>query len=100
MLKKDLIELSLLYLLNLEDLYGYEILRRVREIFPDTQESALYAQLRGLCKEGSTEQYEGTTSDGPTRKYYRITAAGRDKLSDLLTQWRKLRGAMTTLGIE
>ncbi len=100
MLKKDLIELSLLYLLNLEDLYGYEILRRVREIFPDTQESALYAQLRGLCKEGSTEQYEGATSDGPTRKYYRITAAGRDKLSDLLTQWRNLRHAMSALGVE
>ena len=100
MLKKDLIELSLLYLLNREDLYGYEILRRVREVFPDTQESALYAQLRGLCKEGSTEQYEGATSDGPTRKYYRITGSGQEKLRGLLAQWRKLRDAMTTLGIE
>ena len=99
MLKKDLIELSLLHLLMTEDLYGYEILRRVREVFPDTQESALYAQLRGLCKEGSTEQYEGSTSDGPTRKYYRITAAGRDKLTLLLAQWRNLYHAMAALGV-
>lgn len=100
MLKKDLIELSLLHLLSAEDLYGYEILRRMREVFPDTQESALYAQLRGLCKEGSTEQYEGATSDGPTRKYYRITSAGQGKLRLLLQQWKNLCNAMAALGVE
>ena len=54
MLKKDLIQLCLLHLLAGEDLYGYEILRRVHQSFPDTQESAVYALLRGLCKEGYT----------------------------------------------
>ena len=54
MLKKDLIELSLLYVLSNEDLYGYEILRRIRESFPGTQESGIYALLRGLCREGCT----------------------------------------------
>lgn len=99
MLKKELIELSLLHLLSTEDLYGYEILRRIRESFSDTQESAVYALLRGLCKEGSTEQYEGAVSDGPTRKYYRITAAGREKLTGLLAQWRNLRDMLAALGV-
>lgn len=100
MLKKDLIELSLLYVLSNEDLYGYEILRRIRESFPGTQESGVYALLRGLCREGCTEQYEGETSDGPKRKYYRITEAGNRKRENLLEEWRRLRDALAALGIE
>ena len=46
MLKKDLIELCLLHVLSVEDLYGYEILRRIHESFPGTQESGIYALLR------------------------------------------------------
>ncbi len=56
MLKKDLIELCLLHVLSVEDLYGYEILRRIHENFPGTQESGIYALLRGLCREGCTER--------------------------------------------
>lgn len=100
MLKKDLIELCLLHLLAGEDLYGYEILRRIRESFPGTQESAIYALLRGLCKEGYTVQYEGKDSDGPTRKYYRITEHGKAKRDGLLDEWRRLRNALTALGVE
>ena len=100
MLKKDLIELCLLHILFSEDLYGYEILRRVHESFPGTQESAIYALLRGLCKEGCTEQYAGKTSDGPMRKYYRITESGKAKRDDLLKEWRRLRNALSELGVE
>lgn len=100
MLKKDLIELCLLHLLSKEDLYGYEILRRIAESFPGTQESGIYALLRGLCREGCTEQYEGNTSDGPTRKYYRITSRGFQKLSALLSEWQNLRDTLTGLGIQ
>lgn len=100
MLKKDLITLCLLHILSSEDLYGYEILRRIHESFPGTQESAIYALLRGLCKEGCTEQYQGETSDGPTRKYYRITKKGEEKRDGLLQEWRRLRDALSALGVE
>lgn len=100
MLKKDLIELCLLHLLASEDLYGYALLHRIHESFPDTQDSAVYALLRGLCREGYTQSYEGMTSEGPVRKYYRITKTGREKQQDLLAQWRRLRDALTTLGVE
>ena len=100
MLKKDLIELCLLHLLSTEDLYGYEILRRIHEAFSDTQESAIYALLRGLCRAGCTESYAGSSSEGPTRKYYRITEAGKEKRDLLLDVWRKLRDTITSMGIE
>ena len=100
MLKKDLIELCLLHVLFKEDLYGYEILRRIHGSFPGTQESGIYALLRGLCKDGYTEQYEGEVSDGPVRKYYHITELGRGKHEILLDEWHRLRDALTALGVE
>ena len=51
MLKKDLLELCLLSLMAQGDQYGYELLRRLHAVFPDVQESAIYAILRGLCRE-------------------------------------------------
>ena len=100
MLKKDLIELCLLHLLLQKDLYGYELLRRIHGSFPGTQESGIYALLRGLCRDGYTEQYAGDFSDGPVRKYYRTTALGEQKHASLLSEWRRLRDALTGLGVE
>lgn len=100
MLKKELIELCLLHLLSQRDQYGYELLRRLRDAFPDTQESAVYAILRGLCREGCSEQYQGEVSGGPARKYYRLTPAGRDRLAALLAQWRALSAALAELGVK
>jgi len=100
MLKKDVLELCLLHLMAQGDQYGYELLRRLHAVFSDTQESAIYALLRGLCREGYTERYQGETSGGPARKYYRLTGAGRDRLDALLELWRGTRDALSALGIQ
>jgi len=100
MLKKDVLELCLLHLMAQGDQYGYELLRRLHAVFPDTQESAIYALLRGLCREGCTERYQGETSGGPARKYYRLTEAGQERLTALLEAWRGTRDALSALGIE
>ena len=100
MLKKDLLELCLLHLLTKGDQYGYELLRRLHDVFPETQESAIYALLRGLCREGATERYQGETSGGPARKYYRLTENGQSRYAGLLKLWRETRDALSALGIE
>ena len=99
-MKKDLLELCLLHLMAQGDQYGYELLRRLHAVFPDVQESAIYAILRGLCREGATERYQGETSGGPARKYYRLTPAGRERYATLLEIWRGTRDALAALGIE
>ena len=76
------------------------LLRRLHAVFPDTQESVIYAILRQLCREGCTERYQGETSGGPARKYYRLTGAGRERYAALLAAWRETRDALTALGIE
>lgn len=99
MLKKEVLELCLLQMLLKEDQYGYELLKRLHSAFPDTQESAIYALLRGLCREGRTESYQGRQSGGPARKYYRLTPAGQEYQKQLLAQWQSLQRAMEELGI-
>ena len=100
MLKRDLLELCLLSLMSQGDQYGYELLRRLHDVFPDVQESAIYAILRQLRREGVTERYQGETSGGPARKYYRLTQAGQDRRDALLKAWREVRDAVAALGIQ
>ena len=83
MLKKDLIELCLLHLLAQEDQYGYDLLKKLHTAFPDTQESAVYALLRGLGKSGLTSWYMAPGGGGPDRKYYKLTPAGQTRLEEL-----------------
>lgn len=99
MLKKDLIKLCMLHLLTQSDRYGYEVLSLLHSAFPDTQESAIYALLRELCRDGSTERYTGSVSGGPARKYYRMTESGRKVYVELMEQWRSLRESLAGLGI-
>lgn len=100
MLKKDLLELCLLHLLTQEDKYGYEMLSRLHDAFPDTRESVIYALLRELCKNEHTQRYQGEISEGPARKYYHLTQSGAQRYQTLLEQWRALRRALVDLGIE
>ena len=86
MLKKDLLELCLLQLLSQGDKYGYEVLTPLRAAFPDTQESAIYALLRGLGKSGLTSWYMAPGGGGPDRKYYRLTPEGRARLEEARAQ--------------
>lgn len=100
MLKKELLELCLLQLLSQGDRYGYEVLTPLRAAFPDTQESAIYALLRGLGKEKYTEWYMAPGDGGPDRKYYKLTPAGRERLELLRADWQHMRDAIASFGVE
>lgn len=91
--------MCLLQLLLQKKWYGYELLKKLHQAFPDTQESALYAILRELLKAGSIEAAGEKTDGGPPRKYYRITGNGECQLNELLSVWRKLLQELKILGI-
>ncbi len=98
-MKKGILELCILQVVSREELYGYEIMKRVTGAFPDLNESTVYAVLRRLRADGCTEYYTGGTSGGPARKYYRITEAGREHLEKMLKEWHETLSAMKMLGI-
>ena len=67
---------------------------------PGYQESAIYALLRGLGKEGLTSWYMAPGGGGPDRKYYQLTHAGRARLEELRGDWRNMRDAIVSFGVE
>ena len=99
-LKKGILELCLLQTISGEPQYGYDVIQRMRQHFPEVTESTFYAILRRLHREGAAETFQGSESNGPVRKYYRLTDQGRERLEQMAADWRSLREIMQKLGIE
>lgn len=98
-MKKGILEMCILFRLSREETYGYEIMKRIRETFPEVHEATVYAILRRLAGDGLTETYLGGASNGPARKYYRVTPAGLESLRNDLREWHALCDAVRATGI-
>ena len=98
-LKKGVLELAILYQLRDAEEYGYEIMKQVREPFPDVYEGSVYAILRRLAAEGLAESVLRPSDAGPPRKYYRLTSAGQEALTASLAEWTALRDGLSRLGL-
>ena len=90
-MRRGLLELSVLALLEGEASYGYEIVNRLAAV-PQlaSGEGTLYPLLRRLRREGLLEAFWQESASGPPRQYYRLTAAGRSTLNRMRRQWREL----------
>jgi PadR family transcriptional regulator PadR len=95
-LNGGLVALVLLSILDRseEDLYGYEIAKRLAEandgasIFRD---GTIYPVLRALAAQELLTSRIVPSYSGPARRYYRITAAGRELLQQWRAVWRGTR---------
>ncbi len=82
--------LMLLALLREQDRYGYEIIKELRERSDSTfefKEGTLYPVLHRMENAGLVKSYRHGAENGKTRKYYRITAAGEERLESEKQQW-------------
>jgi len=88
---------SLVVLLVLEqakgEMYGYEITKAMT--LDDGQglfkQGAIYPVLRSLNASGLLDSRVEASAFGPPRRYYRITAEGRQALAEWLAAWRDMR---------
>ncbi len=85
-LKKGVLGLCVLALLNRADSYAYEIASRLSDAI-DMGEGTIYPLMRRMQSEGLVETYLVESSSGPSRKYYRLTEAGRQALADQSAEW-------------
>lgn len=77
-----------------EDLYGYEIAKRLdkaRQGDPLFKEGTLYPVLRSLSANGLLSSRIVPSYSGPPRRYYRITPEGHTVLKEWLAIWRDTR---------
>lgn len=75
--KKGVLELCVLALLHRRDHYGYEI-SEVLSQHIDIADGTVYPILRKLKADGLLTTYLQEESGGPPRKYYTLTALGRE----------------------
>jgi PadR family transcriptional regulator PadR len=77
-----------------EDLYGYQIAKRLQALAdgsPPVKQGALYPVLRQLSANGLLASRIVPSYAGPPRRYYRITEAGRATLAEWRGIWRSTR---------
>ncbi|BAQ10247.1 PadR family transcriptional regulator [Sporosarcina sp. FSL W7-1349] len=87
---KGSIDLLLLSLIAQRDLYGYEIVKVLKEISDGTYEmgeGTLYAALKRLERKQWVSSYWQEGESG-RRKYYRLTDEGRTALASKQENWK------------
>lgn len=94
--KKGVLDICVLYLLQKQDRYGYDLTQQVNRHIPIT-EGALYPSLRRLVKEGYCATYLEESPSGPSRKYYHITNTGRVYLEEMLEEWEQFVASFQSL---
>ena len=90
-IKKGILDLCVLALLEKGDSYGYDLagsLARKVEVADGT----VYPILRKLASEGVVSTYLQESQNGPPRKYYHLTDAGLKKLNSERDEWIKFCG--------
>ncbi len=88
-LRKGVLELCILNAIKGTRLYGYDIVRRLREIEGLViSEGTVYPILSRLRKEGLVESSIEESEEGPPRKYYKLTEHGEKLLSQMNDYWK------------
>jgi PadR family transcriptional regulator, regulatory protein PadR len=94
--KKGVLELCVLVLLDKKDRYGYELVQKISNQI-EISEGSVYPLLRRLTKEEYFTTYLQESTEGPSRKYYKLTDKGRTYLNKLITEWNEFSNGVNQL---
>jgi len=102
LISKDLIAASatplLLAILKEKDSYGYEIIKRVKELSHNEMEwteGMLYPVLHRLEQQQLVDSYWEDSESGRRRKYYHLNEDGLNELNEQMKQWDVVSGALS-----
>jgi PadR family transcriptional regulator PadR len=87
-LKKGALELCVLALLSRQDSYAYE-LASVLAADVGMGEGTIYPLMRRLQVDGLVKTYLVESASGPSRKYYKLTPAGRTAFTAQKAEWQE-----------
>ena len=97
-LRKGLLELLLLNVIAKGESYGYEIVQELRRIDGlQVTESTAYPILERLHKDGYVAVRREPSPNGPMRRYYSLTTAGKYRLAAMNDYWDGLGRSMVRL---
>ena len=97
-LLKGVLDLAVLAVLDGEDGYGYDVVRRLRAGgLEDVGDASVYGTLRRLYAAGHLTSYVVPSVEGPHRKYYGLNASGRAQLETSAKTWSGFAETMAAL---
>ncbi len=94
------IDSIILRLVKDEDLYGYQICKKIyanSEGAYELKEATMYSSLKRLESEGCIQSYWGDETQGGRRKYYKITAKGSLSYEENKKAWEHAKNILDKL---
>ena len=91
-------ELLVLRLLSSQEMYGYELVRAIRQATNESiilAEGVVYPSLHSLESRGMLRARESKHA-GRVRVYYQTTAKGLKRLSELVGEWNRISGGVNS----
>ncbi len=85
-MKRGTLELCALSVVNRGDCYGYELVNRISKCMEIT-DGTIYPLMKRLKDSGLIDSYIVESTEGPPRKYYKITDDGKAELERLSEEW-------------
>jgi PadR family transcriptional regulator PadR len=93
-MRKGAIEYCVLALLRHDERYGFELVRELSAAELVTSEGTIYPLLSRLRKDGLVETTWRESTQGPPRRYYRLTTQGKASLEAFIDQWQQFSKAV------
>lgn len=91
------LDMLILKAVSLGPLHGYGVLLRIQQISGEElviQQGSLYPALYRLEHQGAIAGEWGESENNRKAKYYRLTAAGRDRLEAETEKWARMAGVI------
>ncbi|MFW5437652.1 PadR family transcriptional regulator [Paenibacillus apiarius] len=83
-------------LINQRDRYGFELAQQISK-HVEIAEGALYPVLRRMVADGHCTTYLQESTEGPPRKYYKLTPAGKSYMNELVSEWESFVSGVAVL---
>ncbi len=100
-MKKGVLDMLVLKLLESEPKYGYQLIQEMREKSEETfllKDGTLYPVLYRLEEDGLVvSSWSGAEGKQVPRKYYEITEKGRDSLLKIEGIWRRISNGISKI---
>ena len=96
-MRKGVLELCILSIVSQQDAYASDILEKLKQAQMIVVEGTLYPLLTRLKNDGLLSYRWEESTQGPPRKYYRITDDGQKVLDRMALSWKELVEAVEQL---
>lgn len=97
-LRRGAVELCLMQAVKEQEGYGYEIIKRVKEQAGiELTESTVYPILTRLANQGLLSARQVPSPQGPSRRYFKLTAEGKRHFGAMLAYWRSFTDSVSSM---